>query len=218
MHKRLMSTLTVGMAICLALMGLMASGATASNIDTMLDPTPYPDDYLLMLAHQVETDNQQNGNSTTWRGGPLGVLDAMPTVGYGDKLAGFALEDVSGTTIIDRIEGPKLLNFWATWCGPCMDEIPDLIEAALDPDTSFEVIFVNVWDTPEDLGKFISKQPEGLHILRNGDSVADDLGVMAIPTSILIDADGIVRIVHVGNITPTVMEFFQAVASESELE
>jgi len=136
-------------------------------------------------------------------------------VNHPDKMAGFALRDAAGKPLIlDRIPGPKLVNFWATWCGPCVEEFPILSEAAQDADVPFSVVFVNVWDDQSAFVDFAADQPHALHlVVDEEDEVNQGIGVVAIPTTMLIDADGIVRAVHVGNVTPTVMAFLQAVTA-----
>ncbi|MCZ7545858.1 MAG: TlpA family protein disulfide reductase [Anaerolineae bacterium] len=178
-------------------------------------PTPPADDALRALAAAVLEDNQNNGNFTQWRGGNLGTFDdAMPRVSYGQKMAGFALPDASGATIIlDRIDGPKLVNFWATWCAPCVEEFPLLSEVARAADAPFGVVFVNVWDDPRAFAEFADAHPDLALVRDVRDAVNTDLGVFAIPTSLLIDSDGVVRAIHVGNITPPVMDLLKAVAA-----
>jgi len=54
------------------------------------------------------------------------------TVAVGSRAPNFALKSLDGTTVTSRsLEGNiVVLNFWATWCGPCMREIPDLKQVA----------------------------------------------------------------------------------------
>ncbi|MBN1284942.1 MAG: TlpA family protein disulfide reductase [Anaerolineae bacterium] len=189
-------------------LSIWAPGAAAQEGQT-------PD--LAALARAVQADNVERGNVTIWRGGQLGHIDAIPQIGYGQKLAGFVLYDASGRPVIlDRIAGPKLVNFWASWCGPCISEFPLLAEAEAAGDARFEVIFVNVWDTPEGARAFLDDYPEAPYALMAGDPVSEQVGVVAIPTSLLIDSDGIVHAVHVGDVTPPVLDFLNALALELE--
>ncbi len=181
-------------------------------------PTPIPETDLRALAAAVEQDNAANGNFTQWRGGNLGNgQGSMPDIAYGEKMAGFALRDVAGRPVIlDRIDGPKLVNFWATWCGPCAEEFPLLSKTARDTDALFEVVFVNVWDDEHAFADFANRHPDLTMVIDAGDQVNTGLSLIAIPTSLLIDADGVVHVVHVGTVTPAVMALLNAVAGALE--
>lgn len=216
-YKRWLRLLALGIALCLAL-GSMALSAGADTREVLLTPTPIPTENVAALAREVEANNALTGNTTLWRGGRLGGgSESTLTIGYGRKMAGFALDDVSGEpVIVDRVEGPKLINFWASWCGPCIDEFPLLAEAALDAEAPFEVVFIGVWDEREAAISFLSRQPTGLRAALEGDAVSDAIGIMSIPTSLLIDSDGVMRAIHVGDITPPVMDFLYALARDLE--
>jgi len=216
--------------ICVLILGLISCFILRPSVVALAEDEapkePITRAELEQMAEGVALDNVLNDNLTLWRGGRLGehnLLDALPSVNYGRKMPGFALRDIAGKRVIlDRVEGPKLINLWATWCSPCIKEFPLLVETAGDEETPFTVISVNVWDTPEAIESFVEDfiekedPPEALHFLVAGDEVSDDLGVMAIPTSFLIDSEGIVHAVHVGNITEPVMEFLFAVAQGLE--
>jgi thiol-disulfide isomerase/thioredoxin len=190
--------------------GLVGSAALAE--DTLPQDPPRPEE----LAGEVEAENAEYGNATVWRGGRIGQsggADLMLT--YGQKFPGFALETPDGEPVImDRLDGPKLIHFWSTWCMPCIDEFPDLVDAALSADTPFTLLFVDVWEEASALDDFLTEQPQGLSVLVSGDLMASSVGLVAIPTSVLVDADGTIQVIHIGNITPSVMTFIKAVAGE----
>ena len=87
-----------------------------------------------------------------------------------------------------------MLNFWATWCGPCIEELPSLDRLATAlADEPFELIAVNMGDSPEAPGAFLARLglDPGFTIALDVDGdVARDWGLFAYPTTVLLDADG----------------------------
>ncbi|WP_420597370.1 TlpA family protein disulfide reductase [Deinococcus sp.] len=96
--------------------------------------------------------------------------------------------------------GLTLLNFWATWCPPCREELPRLL-AAQHPG-KLKVVAVNVGQSPDGVLKFwhqqkLEKLP--LAFARSGDLNAWPLP--GLPTSVLLDASGRVRAVRFGPVS-----------------
>lgn len=70
-------------------------------------------------------------------------------------------ENELGQPLFDRrisLDEPSLVNFWATWCAPCIKEIPDLNAASQSLD--HQVILVNVGESIESIEKFASENPQ----------------------------------------------------------
>lgn len=85
-----------------------------------------------------------------------------------------------------------LVDFWASWCGPCRMEIPNLIKVYNQyKGDKFEVLGVATWDKPEDTKKAIKElgipYPQ---ILNASKEVSDAYGIVGIPHIILFDPDG----------------------------
>ncbi|MBL0387593.1 TlpA family protein disulfide reductase [Tumebacillus sp. ITR2] len=86
-----------------------------------------------------------------------------------------------------------LLNFWASWCGPCRQELPDLAAASQELRDRVQLVGVNL--ASQDAANVSKDLLQRHHIsypnlLDTDGSVADAYGIMVIPTSFLLDANG----------------------------
>lgn len=94
-----------------------------------------------------------------------------------------------------------LVNFWGTWCVPCLQEIPELVRLARHfKERGFEVVGIAVESgRPEDVREFMAQHGMNYEILL-GDlsTVKRDFHVVGFPTSLLIDRHGMVRKRYVG--------------------
>lgn len=91
-----------------------------------------------------------------------------------------------------------LLNFWATWCGPCRTEMPELDKLAKKyADLGVVVIGVNVETEGDGVKAYLSDIPVSFPILLDTNNVASKTyDVQAMPTTVIIDKDGKVRSLH----------------------
>jgi peroxiredoxin len=115
----------------------------------------------------------------------------------------FTLKDASGASVeLSSYRGKVvLLNFWATWCGPCELEIPWFVEFEQQyRSKGFEVVGVSMDDDGWPAVKpFIAAKKINYRILLGDDSVTQLYGgVDALPTSFMIDRNGRIAAVHVG--------------------
>jgi peroxiredoxin len=116
----------------------------------------------------------------------------------------FELQSLDGQTISLRdLRGrPVLLNFWATWCGPCRIEMPLLQEVSEDPEWSEEglvMLAVNLGETPSLVREFVGKNNLTFTILLDTSGKVGTLyNVAAIPMTYFIDEDGIIRETKIG--------------------
>ena len=87
-----------------------------------------------------------------------------------------------------------MLNFWASWCAPCIEELPSLDRLATTlADEPFELIAVNMGDSPEAMAAFLDRLAldPGFTIALDVDGdVTRDWGLFAYPTTVLLDAEG----------------------------
>jgi thiol-disulfide isomerase/thioredoxin len=91
-----------------------------------------------------------------------------------------------------------MINFWASWCGPCRKEFPalDQIYAKYKP-MGFTLVAINVESEKADAEKFLAATPASFPILFDPDNkVSGSYGVSAMPTTVLVDRQGRVRWLH----------------------
>ncbi|CAN7646569.1 TlpA disulfide reductase family protein [Paenibacillus sp. LjRoot153] len=98
-------------------------------------------------------------------------------------------------------EKPMFVNFWASWCGPCEEEAPDLVNLYKKYEGKFDLYAVNVTpgDKMDNIKKFVDTYQYPFPVLLDKQGTnADTYNVIAIPTSFLIDKNGVIReIIHV---------------------
>lgn len=94
-----------------------------------------------------------------------------------------------------------LLNFWASWCEPCKEEMPSLQALADRHADRLVVLTVNLKEAPETIARFVRSSGLRLPIVRDADgSMARAWGVRIYPSTVLIDAKGKVRSVVRGGL------------------
>ena len=95
---------------------------------------------------------------------------------------------------------PVLVNFWATWCPPCREEMPSLTRLAQQFDSgSFEVLTVSVDDGWAPVDKFLAQPKTPFRVaLDEGAKTSRTYGTTKFPESYLIDREGKVRLKFVG--------------------
>lgn len=176
------------------------------------NPTTYAVNAGRMLASSLEYGGEPAEAITVYRElGSLLAKNSEETIARtGAQMEGAARRlglvgqplEISGT----EMDGTKfdwaklrgkvvLVDFWATWCGPCLGEIPNVRENyRLYHDKGFEVVGISLDRDREALEKFLADEQNPWITLHDGDwkdnAVATYYGVMGIPTVILVDQAG----------------------------
>jgi thiol-disulfide isomerase/thioredoxin len=88
-----------------------------------------------------------------------------------------------------------LINFWASWCNPCITEIPSLVRLQKKfKGQDFKIITINIGESKDRIVKFVKKVGLSLPVLLDNDGKATkDWGVYAYPSNFLIDREGVIR-------------------------
>ncbi len=115
----------------------------------------------------------------------------------GKPAPNFELQNLDGQSIsLSSLKGkPVLVNFWATWCTPCVSEMPYLQEIHEDwSDRGLMVLAINIGDSASEAEQFLQEHNLSLPVLLDTKKViAPKYGIRYIPTTFFIDKDGIVR-------------------------
>jgi thiol-disulfide isomerase/thioredoxin len=94
---------------------------------------------------------------------------------------------------------PVMLDFWATWCGPCIASMPTMLEVADEFAGKVELIAINLQEDPDEVRAFVESRLWNLRVGLDADgSLGQLFGVHAIPFTLILDRDGVVRHVHLG--------------------
>ncbi|TNE76997.1 MAG: TlpA family protein disulfide reductase [Gammaproteobacteria bacterium] len=114
----------------------------------------------------------------------------------------FTLKSRSGENL--RLEDHRgqvvMLNFWASWCGPCRQEMPLMNDIyGQYKDLGFTILAVNVDENREEALRFLESVPVNYPILYDPESQVSELyQVQAMPTTVMIDRNGQARYIHYG--------------------
>ncbi|MGB8356842.1 MAG: TlpA disulfide reductase family protein [Chthoniobacteraceae bacterium] len=126
--------------------------------------------------------------------------DSSPTLGKDAKVFKLSLLD-GGDFDLAREKGNIIvLDFWATWCGPCVKSLPGLIEAmSTFPAGHVKLIGVNQSEPPDQVKRFLETRGLKLTVaMDEGQTVAQQYGVDGIPHTVIIGPDGKVAWVKSG--------------------
>src|ERR1700685_183259 len=130
----------------------------------------------------------------------------IPTIRFArnpQKVPPFLVRDISGGVVSTAEWHGKVvfLNFWATWCPPCREEIPELVELQSRYKDRLQVVGISM-DDPEDVARVKRfSEREGVNypiVMASREIVSEYGGVPAVPTFFVVNTDGKIVQKHVG--------------------
>ncbi|MBM6580885.1 DsbE family thiol:disulfide interchange protein [Microvirga sp. BT689] len=128
---------------------------------------------------------------------PVPVFSLAPLEGLtaaGKPVPGFSNEDLKGRVTV--------VNVWGSWCGPCRQEHPLLVDLAKDQ--SIRVVGINQRDNPDNARRFLGAlgNPYAAVGVDPNGRASIDWGVYGVPETFIVGPDGTIRHKHIGPLTP----------------
>ena len=136
---------------------------------------------------------------------------SSPPLRVGGPAPSFELKTLKGEIFksSDLKNKAVILNFWATWCVPCIHEMPELNKAyaSFKNDDDVEIIAINFSETRSEVDEFVKKYHLEFPVLldKYGD-VSQDYRVRNLPVTYFISPDGIIMDLELGGITQKLIE------------
>lgn len=160
-----------------------------------------------LLAYTVLLSGGGAGRETS--GESVGDNDPRLPAAVGSTAPDFTLPNLEGEPVaLSSLRGkPVVINFWATWCAPCKEEMP-LLEST-SQQLGDQVVFLGVdyAEGKDVVQSFVSELGLTFPILLDSDgAVADRYFVRNYPTTLFVDAEGVVRAQRVGLLDEDLLE------------
>ena len=156
---------------------------------------------LLFLLRLYAGDPSRVPSALIGRPVPAFALEPLPGLAQsGQPVPGLADADLKGRVTV--------VNVWASWCVPCRQEHPALVELAKDP--ALRLVGINYKDNPENARRFLGTfgNPFVAVGADPGGRAAIDWGVTGVPETFVVGPDGTIRHKHIGPLLPEQMAAF----------
>ena len=131
----------------------------------------------------------------------------------GENAPDFTVGEGQQTVTLSQFRGKTVvLNFWATWCPPCVEEMPSLVELQKRMGDKLTVVAVSLDEDEDAYKKFVDTRAKGLTTIRDGKQVSNALyGTYKFPESFVIDKNGKIQRKFIGAVdwtSPEVVDYF----------
>lgn len=116
----------------------------------------------------------------------------------GKELPALTLETLDHSTAFTAKNGVQIINIFASWCAPCIAELPEI--APLAKEKNVTLVGISWHDAPSKLRPWLKKYKAPYELVyRDGDNQTGvKLGIRGVPETYMVDSDGIVRFHHIG--------------------
>jgi len=123
----------------------------------------------------------------------------------------FELTSLDGSTLkLSQYLGhPVVVNYWATWCEPCKEEMPLLQRSYEKNGPALIVLGVDAGEGAADVARFVDDLGLTFPILRDNDYKVESMfGILAYPTTVFIDSNGIIQARHIGQLDARLLDAY----------
>ncbi len=169
----------------------------------------------IVINCRMLKSNKPSGWADNWCSDKATVIWRLPPVGnkVGSLCPTMTLDTYTGETFsIDQTKGKvTVINFWGTWCTPCVQELPHFDEIASEYADSVAVVAIHSALDVETGGDYIGETFPGTKMIIAKDTHNDDYykalgGTISYPMTLIIDEDGIVIFTKAGSVTYNELE------------
>ena len=173
-----------------------------------------------MLLSKTEVEVQeQHSTGTPWQ--VSSIAESLQPYPGNTSAHALVLKDINGEEhdLQDYRGKVVLLNFWATWCPPCVEEIPSLgrLQQAFSKD-DMVVLSVDIGESKKEVQAFLQQVPADFPVLLNPDgSTVKQWNIIAFPTTFVIGRDGIIKLAYFGGLewdSPNVVSQIQQLVND----
>lgn len=120
---------------------------------------------------------------------PKGIIDVKPV-----KVSGFTVRDIDGKSYTFNTSSTKwrFIHFWATWCGPCRREIPQIEKLVKSPlARKLDIVILNTGESEDTIFEFTAEFAPGLHTYMDADGlITEAWSPRGLPATYLVNPDG----------------------------
>lgn len=181
--------LTLLLCGCSVLFGAIAEDEAASDVseEVIAEDTP--------AAEEPAAEEPAAQQPTAEVGLEVGKLAPDFTVATVD----------GGEVTLSELRGqPVFLNFWATWCGPCVGEMPHM-QTVYETYDGLTMLAVNVWDEGSDIQGFLEENGYTFPVGIDTGDVGELYEVQGIPTTFILDKNGVIVFSTIGSMDESTM-------------
>jgi peroxiredoxin len=157
--------------------------------------------FSITMAHAIGNEQETNGDEQNAIVAGVEAAELAPD---------FTLSTIDGKEVkLSNLKGRKvMINFWATWCPPCKAEMPDMQQLYNQANGYLDILGINI-DPQNDVAGFVRENQLTFPILLDKTGkVNEDYSILSIPTTLLINEEGMIEKKHIGAMTLEQMEEF----------